>query len=105
MATPSSTPKLSVDDLLTRGYFADRIIPPVNSLGMAPAIPDILAFVIPKAVDIVNRTKGSKLPRGRCVTHSVPKRKHLRRMISIPNPFHQTILADEVAKSWADLQR
>jgi hypothetical protein len=105
MATVASTHTLSVDDLLTKGYFADRIIPPVNSLGIAPAIPDIFAHVLPKALDVINRTKGAKLPRGRCVRHSVPKRKHLRRMISIPNPFHQAVLTDEVVNSWPDLQK
>ena len=105
MATIGSTlPTVSVEGLLTRGYFPDRVIPPVNSLGIEPAIPDILAYVRPKASDILNRVKGAGLPRGRCISHSVPKRKHLRRSLSIPNPLHQSILADEVATGWVDLE-
>jgi hypothetical protein len=34
----------------------------------------------------------------------VPKKKHLRRVLSIPNPFHQTLLCGEVARNWKALQ-
>src|SRR5262249_38716049 len=69
-----------------------------------PAIPDILAYVRPIASGILSRTPGSKLPRSRCVTHSVPKRKHLRRTVSIPHPLHQSVLADEIADNWGELE-
>jgi hypothetical protein len=89
---------------MTRGYFPDRVIPPVNSLALAMAIPDLLAHVRPKAADILARAKGAGIQRSRCVTHSVPKRKHMRRSLSIPNPLHQCILSDEVASNWPELR-
>ena len=104
MASTSAMPSLSVEDLMTRGYFADRVIPPINSISLSPAIGDILAYAMPKAQNIVNRVKGPALPRSLCVTHSVPKRKHLRRTISIPNPLHQCVLCNELANSWKELQ-
>jgi len=89
---------------MTRGYFPDRVIPPVNSLALSAAIPDILEYIRPKALDILKKVKGAGLPRSRCVTHSVPKRKHLRRSMSIPNPLHQCVLSDEIATSWHTLE-
>src|SRR5262249_1499355 len=57
----------------------------------------------PKMLDILKKVKGATLPRSRCVTHSVPKRKHLRRSLAIPNPLHQCILSDEIASNWPAL--
>jgi|SRR5271166_3499343 len=88
------TAGLSVGDLLTRGYFHDRVIPPLVSTGLAPAVSDLLSFL--KA--------SRKKYRSRCTHHSVPKRKHLRRLLSIPNPLHYTALARELEKHWGKLQ-
>ena len=82
MSNPPST--LSLTELMTKGYFPDRVIPPVNSLGLANALADITAHVKPIMADMI-RKKVVKL-RSRCVIHSVPKRKHLRRSLAIPNP-------------------
>jgi hypothetical protein len=95
---------LSVEDLMTRGYFPDRVIPPLNAFSLSVALPDLLAYVQPKMVDVITKVKGASLQRSRCVTHSVPKRKHLRRSLSIPNPLYQCILSEEIAANWQYLQ-
>ena len=102
--TPTTTNpgKLSFDDLMTKGYFPDRVIPPVNSLGLSVALPDMLAYVRPIAKAMLKNP--SKL-RSRCVTHSVPKRKHLRRSLSIPNPLHQCMAATQIAAEWRALHK
>ena len=89
---------------MTRGYFPDRVIPPVNSLALSVAIPDILAYTQPIVSDILRRVRGVGFERTRCATHSVPKRKHLRRTLSIPNPLHQCILSAEIASNWQTLE-
>lgn len=86
-------PTLTVESLLTRGYFHDRVIPPLNSVQLQPAVDELCGLV--KTVPGL---------RSRCTQHSVPKRKHLRRLLSIPNPFHQTALAVEVAARWPELE-
>ncbi len=88
---------------MTRGYFPDRVIPPINSLSISPAIPDILNFAKPKAIESIRKKPGPGIRRSLSVEHSVPKRKHLRRTLSIPNPLIQTVLSAEIAASWADL--
>src|SRR5579864_7256242 len=97
-------PTLTREDLLTRGYFPDRVISPVNSLGLAPALADVFAYLQPMIQDFHNDPKRIPKKRSRCVNHSVPKRKHLRRLMGIPNPFHQAFLADEVANGWKDIE-
>jgi hypothetical protein len=103
---PSTTlpATVSVEDLMTRGYFPDRVIPPVNSLALSVAVPDMLAYAQPKVLGILNRLRVPVLKRSRCATHSVPKRKHLRRTLSIPNPLHQCILSAEIASNWKELE-
>jgi hypothetical protein len=98
----ANMPVLSTADLMTRGYFPDRVIPPVNSFALLPAMPDIYNYAQSKATEILAR-KRNVIPRSRCVTHSVPKRKHLRRSLSIPNPLHQCMLCAEIAAHWQDL--
>ncbi len=102
MDSASGLSGVSISDLMTRGYFPDRVIPPVNSLALSPAIPDIFGYAQSKAVEILAKKRGV-IPRSRCVTHSVPKRKHLRRSLSIPNPLHQCMLSAEIATNWRDL--
>jgi hypothetical protein len=102
MATIPTPTTLTVDDLMMRGYFPDRVIPPLNSLSIGPAIPDILAYATPKAIRSM-KNKAGGIPRSRSVTHSVPKRKHLRRSLSVANPLIQCVLSEEVAKGWGTL--
>jgi len=103
--SPSLTiPDLSVSDLLLRGYFHDRMVPPLNTRGLAPALPDLIA----RARSLMqqastNRYRNALPVRSRCVKHSVPKRKHLRRILSIPNPLHQSVLCCETVDHWQEL--
>lgn len=102
MASQTTAPTLSPTDLLTRGYFPDRVIPPVNSMSLSLAFRDMLTFALPKVKENISKT-GDGIRRSRPVSHSVPKRKHLRRTLSIPNPLVQCILSAEVAACWSHL--
>lgn len=103
MAPTKTTPgKLTVNDLMTKGYFPDHVIPPVNSMGLSDALDDMLAYLRPIAKGML--VKPSKL-RSRCVVHSVPKRKHLRRSFSIPNPLHQCMAAAQISTEWRALHK
>ena len=90
--------KPSTQDLLTRGYFHDRIIPPLSSLSLADAYGEIAAFARREMKKDVGKRKRSRL-----VRHSVPKLKHLRRHFGVPNPYAQAILCIAVAKYWRQL--
>lgn len=97
---PIPTQNLKASDLLLRGFFHDRIIPPLNSASLQPAISDLLTFAAQDFRDI----NGRKVPKvtSRCSRHSVPKQKLARRILAIPNPRNQALLALEVEANWVD---
>jgi hypothetical protein len=88
-------PSPTAVDLLTRGLFHDRIIPPISSLKLEPVIDEVLAF----ARDEMKKNTPAR-QRSRLVRHSVPKMKHLRRHFGIPNPYSQSMLCMVVAEHW-----
>jgi hypothetical protein len=104
MCASSTIPALTESDLLVRGYFHDRMVPPLSTRGLGPAVPDLTALtrrLMQEAAE--RRYRNALLVRSRCVTHSVPKRKHLRRILSIPNPLHQSALCCETVDHWREL--
>lgn len=94
---------LTIEDLLTRGYFHDRVVPAMSSLGLGPAVYDIQAHMAPILATAETNGFRLKLPRNRPVQHSVPKRKHLRRVLTIPNPLPYAILCYQIAKNWSEI--
>jgi hypothetical protein len=101
--TFAASGRLVINNLMTKGYFPDRIIPPVNALGINVALPDMMKHIHPIMLGMLAK-QPNKL-RSRCVTHSVPKRKHLRRSLSIPNPLHQLMAAAQIAHDWKDIYK
>lgn len=101
--TPVPTKRLTASDLLLLGLFHDRIIPPLASSGLQPAIGDLLDF----ARQDIRLVNGRYVPRvtTRCTRHSVPKQKLARRILAIPNPRNQALLAMEIEHNWDDLLR
>jgi hypothetical protein len=91
-------PSPSAGDLLSRGLFHDRIIPPISSLKLASVMDDLLAFARAE----MNKPSDARR-RSRLVRHSVPKMKHLRRHFGIPNPYSQSMLSIVVAENWERL--
>ena len=87
----------SARDLLTRGLFHDRIIPPLSSLSLLGVYDDLADF----AKQEMAKERGRK--RARLVRHSVPKLKHLRRHFGVPNPYAQAMLCIDVSKHWKQL--
>jgi hypothetical protein len=93
MANPSA------EDLITRGLFHDRIIPPLSSLSLSSVYKQVSGFARAEMKKEPRQRKRSQL-----VRHSVPKLKHLRRHFGVPNPYAQTMLCIAVAKSWKQLE-
>jgi hypothetical protein len=79
MVKPSG---LTTELLISKGYLHDRLIPPLDSSSLGEALDEIEPI-----------TESEDVSRSRCSLHSVPKRGHLRRILSIPNPFHQIKLS------------
>ncbi len=104
MATTSIGGSLTESDLLLRGFFHNRMIPPLSTLFLEPALPDLIGLARSIMSEAGKKNYHGCIPvRSRCIQHSIPKRKHLRRILSIPNPFHQSILCCEVVDNWDEL--
>ncbi len=94
--------QLTASALLTRGLFHDRIVPPLSSNSLGLAIDEVLQFGVEE-----DRTskKSVVVQSSRCTKHSVPKKKlAARRVLSVPNPCHQTLLALKIEKNWPGLR-
>jgi hypothetical protein len=88
----------TAEDLLTRGFFHDRIIPPLSSLSLSGIIEEIFDSARKEM-----QKESRKRQRSRLVRHSVPKLKHLRRHFGIPNPLNQAVLCLCIAEHWEEL--
>jgi hypothetical protein len=100
----ASTSLLTAADLLCRGYFHDRIIPPLGTSGLAVGMKDILDFAARDFAKAKKKGFRSAPQRSRCVLHSVPKRKLARRVLAIPNPRNYALLCAEIESCWPQLE-
>ena len=89
-------------ELLLRGYLPNSLTPPFRIQNLDKAYPDVLKYLRSLRA---KRGKKAKYPRAMTVRHSIPKRKLSRRIFSIPNPIHQVLVAREVARNWAALDK
>ncbi|MEM8723117.1 MAG: RNA-directed DNA polymerase [Cyanobacteria bacterium P01_G01_bin.39] len=78
---------VTIESLLERGYFPKEIVPAFNTRNLSTILDDF---------DFSNhQPKTSK-----CLIHSLPKTKDIRRNLSIPNPKHQILLSKAIADNW-----
>jgi hypothetical protein len=82
------------DSFIRRGYIPTEFIPPFKSESLADAL-----TLLPRDVTAYGRTAS------RCCRHSIPKLKHFRRVISLPNPLHHSILAQTLDAHWNEIQQ
>lgn len=92
-------PNPSARDLLVRGLFHDRIVPPLSSLSLEDVYDDVVAFA---RVEMAKKSGQRKRPL--LARHSVPKLKHLRRHFGIPNPYAHIMLCLTIGKHWRQMK-
>jgi hypothetical protein len=90
----------SAEDLLTRGLFHDRIVPPLSSRALSNVFREIVVFAEAEMAKKPDQRKRTPL-----VRHSVPKMKHLRRTFGIPNPYSQSMLTIAMSEHWDKLYK
>lgn len=97
-------------ELLENGYFPKELPPPFQTKLFAGKLTEIENDWIAKNNSI---NKGSKLIKdtfktkfweSKWVVHSLPKVGYSRRLLGIPNPYHQSILATSIANRWTDIE-
>jgi reverse transcriptase-like protein len=80
-------------DLIEKGYLPVEIPPASSTSGLAS-----ISGHLPANLD------GFAAKSSRCAFHSIPRLKHHRRLLGIPNPLHQLKLAVVLEKYWTDLE-
>src|SRR5258707_12571275 len=81
--------------LLEKGYFPEPLPPPFSTQDYARAAPVLVAGLLPPQ-NILKSGFGVE-------QFAIPKGKHSRRILGIPNPFPQLALSKLIAAEWPDL--
>ncbi|MFP9126785.1 RNA-directed DNA polymerase [Niallia sp. BSM11] len=85
---------LSLENLIRGGYLPYEIIPPINTNDYA----DNISYISSK----VQSFKGEKY--SKYCTYTIPKVKHVRRLLAIPNPYHQLKLSQLIVDNWEEIE-
>src|SRR4051794_38312537 len=97
-------------ELLEKGYFAKELPPPFQTKLFADRLIAIKADwkLITAAVNKLPKEDKEifkeKFWESKWVVHSIPKVGFSRRLLGIPNPYHQSIISKSIADKWADIE-
>jgi hypothetical protein len=97
-------------ELLENGYFAKELPPPFQTKIFADKLKSIktdwkgITEAIDKAPKPSKQVFKEKFWESKWVVHSIPKVGFSRRLLGIPNPFHQSILAKSIADRWTEIE-
>jgi Reverse transcriptase (RNA-dependent DNA polymerase) len=97
-------------ELLEKGYFAKELPPPFQTKMFADKLTSIktdwkiITTAIDKAPKADKEVFKEKFWESKWVVHSIPKVGYSRRLLGIPNPFHQSILAKTIADKWTEIE-
>lgn len=97
-------------ELLEKGYFPKELPPPFQTKLFANKLDDIkgdwkkIITIISKASKADKDVFKDKFWESKWVVHSIPKVGFSRRLLGIPNPFHQSILAKSIADRWTEIE-
>ncbi|MEK4849000.1 RNA-directed DNA polymerase [Paenibacillus sp. FSL H7-0756] len=80
---------LTVDSLIRKGYFPEELSPIFSTETLADTLNTIIQNISNYPDKPASATK-----------HSIPRVKHLRRMLSIPNPLLQIKLCNAIEDNW-----
>ncbi|GGX01421.1 RNA-directed DNA polymerase [Salegentibacter mishustinae] len=93
---------MNLKELLQKGYFPKELPPPFQTEQFSAEIDDIKCDWLSVSVTLTNPKK-KKFRESRWVTHSLPKIGFSRRLLGIPNPLHQTELAETIIDKWTEI--
>ena len=82
----------TLQDLISRGYFPVELPPPFTSQQLAYTVPALM----PNITSYSPRTS-------KTLAFDIPRVKHQRRHLGIPNPLHQIRLSNAIVDNWTDI--
>lgn len=90
---------MTLDDLLTKGYFPEELLPPFTTEDLITVRDPILLSLNTFDPITGNRKRISKM-----TTFSIPKIKGYHRTLGIPNPLHFIRLANTIVSHWTQIE-
>lgn len=94
---------MTLKDLLQLGYIPKELPPPFESISFGNKISEIKS-AWSSYYSPLSRPQKLKYSDSKWVNFSIPKVGLSRRIINIPNPLHQAILAENIVSKWTELQ-
>lgn len=97
-------------ELLKKGYFPKELPPPFQTELFASKIKDIyiewkkVTLSVEKKEKKERQAFKDKFRESKWVVHSIPKVGFSRRLLGIPNPYHQAILSKTITDNWKDIE-
>jgi hypothetical protein len=97
-------------ELLENGYFPKELPPPFQTKLFADKLTEIetdwkaVNIAISKSTKPLKEIFKDKFWESKWVVHSLPKVGFSRRLLGIPNPYHQSILVKSITDNWADIE-
>lgn len=97
-------------ELLKKGYFPKELPPPFQTELFASKLKGIYREWKKVTLSIEKKEKSErqvfkdKFRESKWVVHSIPKVGFSRRLLGIPNPYHQSILSKTIADKWIDIE-
>ncbi|WP_454801033.1 RNA-directed DNA polymerase [Mucilaginibacter phyllosphaerae] len=101
---------MTKQELLQKGYFPKELPPPFRTEKFAIKLSDIEKdwnLVLKTANKYSKADKDSFKDRfweSKWVVYSIPKVGFSRRLLGIPNPFHQSILSETISNRWKEIE-
>lgn len=86
---------LDLKNLIHRGYLPYELIPAISTKDYAEKIEEIS--------NKIQSFKGEKS--SKYCTYTIPKVKHVRRLLAIPNPYHQLKLSQLLVSNWDNIKQ
>jgi len=97
---------LTAKDLMKYGYFPLELPPPFQTIDLGDMVNKKF---MNQCENFVSRwhakDKKNNLAESKCCNYSVPRVKHLRRIVGIPNPLYQIILCSYIEKNWKEIRK
>jgi hypothetical protein len=97
-------------ELLENGYFPKELPPPFQTKLFADKLTDIendwkiVNANISKSTKSLKELFKDKFWESKWVVHSLPKVGFSRRLLGIPNSYHQSILANSISSHWSEIE-
>lgn len=97
-------------ELLRKGYFPKELPPPFQTELYSSKLKDInkdwkkVNVEIEKIAKAQRNCFKEKFRESKWVVHSIPKVGFSRRLLGIPNPYHQSILSKTISDKWTEIK-